>query len=99
MFLLYKQYGWIWSLYHGSQSFYRPKDKKSGGVRRLNARYLSSKRRISNRHTNLIPNRDHVLELMKNFKEITFYHIPIEENQVADALAKLSSKYKVNYPN
>lgn len=30
--------------YHGSQSCYRPKDQNSGGVQRLNAHYLSSKR-------------------------------------------------------
>lgn len=41
-------------------------------------------------HSYLVPYRDHVLELINNFKEITFHHIPREENQVADALATLS---------
>ncbi|WJX13070.1 hypothetical protein P8452_03505 [Trifolium repens] len=51
------------------------------------------------RHPKLIPYRDHVLKLMKYFDEITFYHIPREENQVADALATLSSMYKVKFHN
>lgn len=38
-------------------------------------------------HLNLIPYHDHVLELMKNFEEITFHCIPKEESQVEDALA------------
>lgn len=33
---------------------------------------------------------------MKNFQEITFHHIPIEENHMADDLAVLPSMYKVN---
>lgn len=36
---------------------------------------------------------------MKNFGEITFRHILGEENQVAYALAKLSSMCKLNHPN
>ena len=51
------------------------------------------------RHPKLTPYRDHVLKLMKYFDEITFHHIPREENQVADALATLSSMYKVKFHN
>lgn len=45
---------------------------------------------------NLIPYEEHVLKLIPYFNEITFYHIPREENQLADALATLSSMFKVN---
>jgi ribonuclease HI len=51
------------------------------------------------RHPKLIPYRAHVVELMKHFDEITFHHIAREENQVADALATLSSMYKVKFHN
>ncbi|WJX28344.1 hypothetical protein P8452_17080 [Trifolium repens] len=51
------------------------------------------------RHPKLIQYRDHVLKLIKYFDEITFHHIPREENQVADALATLSSMYKVKFHN
>ena len=33
------------------------------------------------------------------FKEITFEHIPREENQLADALATMSSMFKVRWDN
>ena len=33
------------------------------------------------------------------FTEITFNHIPQEENQMEDALATLSAMFKVNSPN
>lgn len=48
-------------------------------------------------HPKLIPYRPHVIELVNNFEEITFHRIPREENQVDDALATLSSTYKVNF--
>ncbi|CAJ2651927.1 unnamed protein product [Trifolium pratense] len=51
------------------------------------------------RHPKLIPYRAHVVKLMEYFDEITFHHIPREENQVADALATLSSMYKVRFWN
>ena len=47
------------------------------------------------KHLNLIPYREHVLTLILYFKEITFEHIPREENQLADALATMSSMFKV----
>ena len=47
----------------------------------------------------LIPYREHVLTLMSYFKEITFEHIPREENQLADALATMSSMFKVKWDN
>ncbi|XP_050878146.1 uncharacterized protein LOC127081961 [Lathyrus oleraceus] len=49
------------------------------------------------RHPKLVRYGAHVIELMKYFEEITFHHIPIEENQVENALATLSSMYKANF--
>ncbi|XP_058763854.1 uncharacterized protein LOC131637289 [Vicia villosa] len=51
------------------------------------------------KHPKLIPYRDHVLELAMQFTSITFFHIPREENQMADALATLSSMFKTAWPN
>ena len=39
------------------------------------------------------------MKLILYFEEITFKHIPIEENNIADALATLSSMYKVKWAN
>jgi hypothetical protein len=50
-------------------------------------------------HPNLIPYLDHIWRLVEHFNEITYHHIPREENQLADALATLSSMYKVTWPN
>ncbi|XP_050914967.1 uncharacterized protein LOC127129905 [Lathyrus oleraceus] len=47
----------------------------------------------------LIPYKEHVLILIPYFNEITFNHIPREENQLADALATLSSIFKVKWKN
>ena len=37
-----------------------------------------------------------IAELKKEFDDISFRHLPQEENQIADALATLSSMFKVN---
>ena len=37
--------------------------------------------------------------MLPHFEEITFEHFPREENQVADALATMSSMFKVNWDN
>ena len=47
------------------------------------------------KHPNLIPYKELVLSLIPHFEEITFEHFPREENQLADALATLSSMFKV----
>lgn len=39
----------------------------------------------------------HVLKFIPYFNEITFHHIPREENQFADALTTLSSMFKVKW--
>ena len=51
------------------------------------------------KHPNLIPYRKHVFILIPYFKEITFEHIPREENQLADALATMSSMLKSRWDN
>lgn len=51
------------------------------------------------RHPNLIPYHEYVKTLLPYFDEITFNHIPRDENQLADALATLSSMFKVRWPN
>src|SRR3954470_15950016 len=50
------------------------------------------------RHPNLVPYRDYILELLPAFEEITFNHIPREENQLADALATLAAMFRVISP-
>ena len=47
------------------------------------------------KHLNLIPYQEHVLTLIPHFEDITFEHIPREENQLEDALATMSSMFKV----
>ncbi|XP_050918415.1 uncharacterized protein LOC127135823 [Lathyrus oleraceus] len=47
----------------------------------------------------LIPYKEHVLKLISYFDEITFHHIPREENQLVDALETLSSMFKVKWKN
>ena len=48
---------------------------------------------------NLIPYHEHVMKLIPYFEEITFEHIPREENNLVDALATLSSMFKVKWAN
>ena len=51
------------------------------------------------KHPNLIPYKEYILTLLPHFEEITFEHFPREENQLADALATMSSMFKVNWDN
>ena len=48
------------------------------------------------RHPNLVPYLDYILELLPAFDEVTFEHIPREENQLADSLATLAAMFKVS---
>ena len=43
------------------------------------------------------PLREYVKTLIPYFEDITFKHIPREENQLADALATMSSMFKVRW--
>ena len=51
------------------------------------------------KHPNIIPYKELVLSLIPYFKEITFEHFPREENQLVDALAIMSSMFKVKWDN
>ena len=51
------------------------------------------------KHPKLIPYKELVLTLIPYFEEITFEHLPREENQLADALATMSSMFKVKWDN
>ena len=51
------------------------------------------------KHPNLISYKEYVLTLLPHFEEITFEHLPREENQLADTLATMSSMVKVNWDN
>jgi len=44
----------------------------------------------------MIPYQTYIKELMKLFDDISFHHIPREENQMADDLATLSSMFKIS---
>ncbi|KAA3480212.1 RNA-directed DNA polymerase (Reverse transcriptase), Ribonuclease H [Gossypium australe] len=48
------------------------------------------------RDPKLIKYRKLVLELIKDFDDITFFYLPRDENQMADALATLASMVRVN---
>ncbi|GAU10388.1 hypothetical protein TSUD_420560, partial [Trifolium subterraneum] len=45
------------------------------------------------RHAGLIPYRDYARRLLTFFNKVELHHIPRDENQMADALAALSSMY------
>ena len=45
----------------------------------------------------LVPYQAYIRELMELFDDISFHHIPREENQMADTLATLSSMFKVSH--
>ena len=51
------------------------------------------------KHPNLIPYKELVLTLISCFEEITFENFPREENQLANALAIMSSMFKVKWEN
>ncbi|XP_050877293.1 uncharacterized protein LOC127081046 [Lathyrus oleraceus] len=51
------------------------------------------------RDSNLIPYKEYIGKLVPYFVEISFHHIPREENQLADALAMLASMFKVKWKN
>ena len=46
-----------------------------------------------------MPYKEHVLTLIPHFEEITFEHFLREENQLADALATISSIFKLKWDN
>nr|UBX54599.1 NINRYN-like protein [Lupinus angustifolius] len=48
------------------------------------------------RDSKLIPYRDHIQRLVKQFEQVNFYHIHREENRLANALSTLSSMFHIN---
>ena len=44
----------------------------------------------------LIPYQEFIKKMIEQFEEITFKHLPREENYLADALATLATMFKVN---
>ena len=48
------------------------------------------------RDSHLLVYHKHIIEMIKQFKEINFNHLPLEENQMADALATLAAMFRVN---
>ncbi|XP_050877518.1 uncharacterized protein LOC127081289 [Lathyrus oleraceus] len=46
-----------------------------------------------------IPYKEHNRKPIPYFEEISFHHIPREENQLADALVTLASMFKVKWKN
>ncbi|XP_050896677.1 uncharacterized protein LOC127103465 [Lathyrus oleraceus] len=51
------------------------------------------------RDSKLIPYKEHIRNMIPYFDEISFHHIPREENQLADAPATLASMFKVKWKN
>ncbi|XP_050895647.1 uncharacterized protein LOC127102310 [Lathyrus oleraceus] len=51
------------------------------------------------RDSKLIPYKEHIIKLIPYFDEISFHHIPKEENQLADTLDMLASMFKVKWKN
>lgn len=51
------------------------------------------------RDTKFIPYKEYIKKWMPYFDEISFHHIPMEENQLADDLATLASMFKVKWKN
>ena len=47
------------------------------------------------RDPKLIPYKAYIKELADSFDEISFHHVPREENQMADALATLASMFQL----
>ncbi|RDY10167.1 rnhA, partial [Mucuna pruriens] len=48
------------------------------------------------RDSKLIPYHPYIKGLIKLFDKITFHHIPCENNELVDALATLSTMFKIN---
>ena len=44
----------------------------------------------------MVPYQEFIKRLIKQFEEITFKHLPREENYLANALATLATMFKVN---
>ncbi|OMO65001.1 reverse transcriptase [Corchorus capsularis] len=47
------------------------------------------------RDSKLVLYKDHVSEMIKSFEEVTFHHLPSEDNQMADVLETMASMFKI----
>ena len=75
---------------------YGIKNKKTWGLWWLSTVDPLVKGEWETRDAKLIPYQTHIKELVKQFDEVTFDHIPHEDNQLADALATLSSMFALS---
>ncbi|KAI5433281.1 hypothetical protein KIW84_020529 [Lathyrus oleraceus] len=66
---------------------------------RLTSGGQSSQWRLEYESAALIPYRDYTRRILTFFKKVKLYHVPRDENQMADALATLSSMIKVHWWN
>src|ERR1043165_4917932 len=57
------------------------------------------KDKYETRHLGLIPYRDYARRLLTFFNKVELHHIPRDQNRMVDALATLSSMFKVNHWN
>ena len=48
------------------------------------------------RDSKLVPYQEFIQKLIKQFEDITFKHLPRDENYLVDALATLATMFKVN---
>ena len=58
--------------------------------------HLSVTKRIGTRDSRLILYHKYITNMIKHSNEINFNHLPQEENQMADALATLTTMFQVN---
>ena len=49
------------------------------------------------KHEKLRPYYEYLESLQERFKQVTFYHLPREENQLADSLATLASMIEIPF--
>ncbi|XP_019427376.1 PREDICTED: uncharacterized protein LOC109335641 [Lupinus angustifolius] len=48
------------------------------------------------RDNKLVPYKDYIHRMVEHFEQIDFYHIPREDNRLADALSTLSSMFHIS---
>ena len=65
-------------------------------IRRFGFGYFSVTRRMETREPYLILFHKYITDMIKQFNEINFNHVPREVNQMADALATLAAMFQVN---
>ena len=82
-----------------SQGCYRLGDQIFDRIWGLGFGHQPNQRRVGYQTSKPDPLQELVLALIPYFEEVTFEHIPREENQLADALATMSSMFKVNWDN